>query len=260
MQLDPKEGEFKSLYGEKKNKSKEKRFTIIVCPSCSGEIPSENLNLAGKIAKCGSCNSVFSFQNELEKLLNPPENFTQQVDTQKAKKPKVGNQKDIDIYEYEGELSIDVVDYNDILALCASFISLPIIPIGIAILSDNGNYLPLIIGILLFIFAVLRFIKYRENKSFIDVDDTHLRVSSSQQYFYRKKEYHRSNIRQFYTKSNPNGGGYFNVFMIYDGPEGEEHVKITPMTKSRSRSLYIEQSLESFLGIDDKIVAEETPF
>lgn len=260
MQLDPIEGEFKNLYGEEKKKSKNKAYTKITCPNCSEEVQSDNLNLAGKIAKCGSCNSIFSFQNELEQLLNPQETITQQVDTQKAKKPKVGNQKDIDIYEYEGDLSIDVVDYNDILALCASFISLPMIPIGIATFSDTSNYFPLVIGIALFIFAVGRFIKYRENKSFIDVDDTYLRISSSQKYIYPKKEYLRENIRQFYTKANPNGGGYFNVFMIYDGPEGEEHVKISPMTKSRSRSLYVEQSLESFLGIEDKIVAEETPF
>jgi Zn-finger nucleic acid-binding protein len=256
MQLDPIEGEFKNPYGEEKKKPKHKVYTKIVCPNCSEEVQSDNLNLAGKIAKCGSCNSIFSFQNELEELLNPQDAITQQVDTHKAKKPKVGNQKDVDIYEYEGDLSIDVVDYNDILALSASFVCLPMIPIGIGMITETGNYLPLVIGVLLFIFAV----KYRENKSFIDVDDTHLRISSTQKYFYRKKEYLRSSIRQFYTKANPNGGGYYNVFMIYDGPEGEEHIKITPITKSRSRSLYVEQSLESFLNIEDKIVAEETPF
>ncbi len=259
MQLDPIE-EYKNPFEREKLKHKDKPYTKIICPNCTTEVQSDNLNLAGKIAKCGSCNSIFSFQNELDELLSPQEVITQNVDTQKAKKPKVGNQKDIDIYEYAGELSIDVVDYNDILALSASFLSLPMIPIGAGVYGDTGNYFPLIIGIAFFVIAVLRFIKYRENKSLIDVDATHLRVSSTQKYFYRKKEYLNANIRQFYTKANPNGGGYFNVFMIYDGPEGEEHVKITPMTKSRSRALYVEQSLESFLDIEDKVVAEETPF
>lgn len=258
MQLDPIEGEYKKLPGEEKQKNKP--HTKIVCPNCSAEVVSDNLNLAEKIAKCGSCNSVFSFQNELEKLFKSEDSITQNVDTRKAKKPKVGNQKDIDIYEYAGELSIDVVDYNDILALLAGFISLPMIPLGAAYFSDSGTLIPLLIGIALFVIAILRFIKYKETKSFIDVDETHLRVSSTQKFFYRKKEYLRAHIRQFYTKANPNGGGYFNVFMIYDGPEGEEHVKLTPMAKSRSRSLYVEQSLETFLGIEDKIVAEETPF
>ena len=260
MQLDPIEGEYKKPLGIDKQKNKDNTHTKIVCPNCSTEVVSDNLNLAGKIAKCGSCNSVFSFQNELEKLLQAKEPTTKNVDTQKAKKPRVGNQKDVDVYEYAGELSIDVIDYNDILALSLGIISLGLIPIGLAVYGDTNNVIPLIMGIAFIIFAIGRFIKYRETKSFIDVDETHLRISSSQKYIYRKKDYLRSDIRQFYTKANVNGGGYFNVFMIYDGPEGEEHVKITPMTKSRSRSLYVEQTLENFLGIQDKIVAEETPF
>ena len=260
MQLDPIEGEYKKPQEKENKKSKDKAYTKITCPSCSEEVVSDNLNLGAKLAKCGSCNSVFSFQNELDKLLNALDTVPQNVDTQKAKKPKVGNQKDIDVYEYAGELSIDVIDYNDILALTTGFISLAMIPIGIGIFTDNSNFIPLLVGIVFFIIAVMRFIRYRENKSFIDVDNTYLRVSSSQKYIYRKKEYLTANIRQFYTKANPNGGGYYNVFMIYDGPEGEEHVKITPMAKSRSRSLYVEQSLETFLNIEDRIVAEESAF
>lgn len=260
MKLDPIEGEYKKPLGEEKQKVKDNAHTKIICPNCSTEVVSDNLNLAGKIAKCGSCNSIFSFQNELEKLLSTKEPVTQNVDTQKAKKPRVGNQKDVDVYEYAGELSIDVIDYNDILALSLGLMSLGLIPIGMLVYAETNNAIPLIMGIAFFVFAIARFIKYRETKSFIDVDETHLRISSTQKYIYRKKEYLRSEIRQFYTKTNVNGGGYFNVFMIYDGPEGEEHVKLTPMTKSRSRSLYIEQTLENFLGIEDKIVAEESPF
>jgi len=261
MKLDPIEGEYKDPLHKNKEKASTKEHTKIVCPNCSNKIKADNINLAGKLAKCGSCDSVFSVQNELDSLLNPKANTKEQnLIPSKKGKPIVGNQKDVDVYEYAGELSVDIIDYNDWTALLSGFISLFMIPIGGVILADTGNPISLIIGVALFIIAILRFIKYKENKSFIDVDDTYLRVSSSQKYIYRKKEYLVSNIRQFYTKANINGGGYFNVFMIYDGPEGEEHVKISPMTKSRSRSLYVEQTLEKFIGIEDQIVAEETSF
>jgi len=261
MKLDPIEGEYKEPLHKNKEKASTKEYTKIVCPNCSNSIKAENINLGDRLAKCGSCDIVFSVQNELNNLLNPaPIPETPKVKPNKKSKPVVGNQVDIDVYEYAGELSIDIVDYTDWIALISGLISMPLIPIGVGLLHDKGSAIPLIIGVALFIIAILKFIKYRENKSFIDVDDTYLRISSSQKYIYRKKEYLRSNIRQFYTKSNMNSPFYFNVFMIYDGPEGEEHIKISPMTKSRSRALYIEQSLESFIGIKDEIVAEETGF
>ncbi len=71
----------------------------------------------------------------------------------------------------------------------------------------------------------------------------------------------KSNIRQIYQKAyggNPEATPYYHVWMIYDGPDGEEHIKITPYLRSRSRALYLEQELENYLGLPDVPVPEET--
>ena len=261
MPLEPKEGEYKDPLHKKGDKKNINRSTQIVCPNCGKRVEAENMELSDRLAKCGTCHSVFSFKNELDDLLKTQTTSLEIATPQKGIKPRVGNQKDVDIHEYKGQLSVDIIDYTDITALTAGIFSLFMLPIGIGVMTDGGTKAVFIIGLFLLITSIIKLIKYRENKSFIDVDDTYLRISSTQSFFYRPKDYLRANVRQIYTKSNASSGGpYFNVFMIYDGPEGEEHVKISPMTLSRSRALYIEQSLETFLGIEDKIVAEETSF
>ena len=92
------------------------------------------------------------------------------------------------------------------------------------------------------------------------MDDTYLTIHPSQQYIQRKKTYLTSDIKQVYTKMYPGSSSWCYVYFVHDGPEGEEHIKINTIFKSRSAALYIEQELESFLGIPDESVAEETKF
>ena len=40
-------------------------FVQIKCPSCGSSTSSDHMNINDKVAKCGSCNAVFSFANQL---------------------------------------------------------------------------------------------------------------------------------------------------------------------------------------------------
>ena len=40
----------------------------IVCPACSSHVPSGNLNIQTNVAKCNSCDGVFSFSSQVDKL------------------------------------------------------------------------------------------------------------------------------------------------------------------------------------------------
>ena len=42
----------------------------INCPSCSANVPANNLNIQTNIAKCHSCQGIFSFHQQVEQLSN----------------------------------------------------------------------------------------------------------------------------------------------------------------------------------------------
>ena len=248
MQLDPIEGNYKVPKVSHKQASSQK----VVCPNCSNAVSAQDINISDKIAKCGSCSQVFSFQNIINSLLQAPTG---------TKKPVVGNQKDVEIYEFAGEMSISVWDMHDwsgIISLIIGFFTL----VGALLSADVGGgfLIPLSIGLPLFLFSIYRLIKYRENKIHIDVDDTYLTITPSQKYLQRKKQFLRSDIKQVYTKLHPGSTTYSYVYMIHDGPEGEEHVRLGAIFRSRSAALYVEQELEAFLGLPDEPVPEETKF
>jgi len=253
MQLDPFEGEYKEAETKLHRKMSDTKGSSVTCPNCSNKADAKDINIHDKIAKCGSCHQIFSFQHVLKALFSKPST---------NQKPIVGNQVDIDVFEYKGELNISVVDFTDWLAIIA--MSIGSILFFAAMVSLTGGTatigVPLMFSSLsLFAGAIYRFIKYRENKMHIDVDDQYLHVQQIPRLLYKNKRYLRSNIRQFYSKTWADSGNkYYHLYMLYNGPEGEEHIKVTPYLRSRSRALYLEQELENFMGIPDERVPEET--
>ena len=248
MQLDPIEGEYKApKAGHKHSSSKQ-----VVCPNCANTVGAQDINIVDKIAKCGSCSQVFSFQNLINSLVQSPSS---------GNKPTVGKQKDIEIFEYAGEMSISLIDNTDWWALISFTIGFFMLLVTVISASDGGGYLiPTLLGAAFFLNAIHRFIKYRENKIHIDVDDTYLTITPSQRFIQRQKKYLKSDITQVYTKLHPGSTSYTYLYMIHDGPDGEEHVKLGHIFYSRSSALYVEQELEAYLGIIDEPVTEESKF
>jgi len=254
MELDPLDKNYK--YPEKEQlKSSVKGSKKVVCPNCGHPANASDINIQDKIAKCGSCHEVFSFQHALQALFDQP---------QKEENRILGRQKDIDVFEYKGELSASIINFTDLPALITLFLSMIT---GFAILIRGTEFglsaaTPFIIStVLLLAFSIYRFIGYKNNKTYIEIDDTYLYVRNRPKNFHKDKTYVRSNVRQIYQKANggnPEATPYYHVWMIYDGPEGEEHVKLTPYLRSRSRALYLEQELENYLGLPDIPVPEET--
>ena len=54
-------------------------FHKILCPSCENEVNASDLNINDKIAKCGECNGIFSFQNTVNQLVTNPEKVKQDI-------------------------------------------------------------------------------------------------------------------------------------------------------------------------------------
>ena len=139
MPLDPIEGEYKEPKLKLKDTTKDKTYKKVVCPSCSNEVSAQDINIGDKIAKCGSCNNIFSFQHEIESLIHAPKSNSKS-------KPRVGNQKDVDIYEYAGELSIGFRDINDWWAFIAMTIG-TIFLFGTLIASKNSPVNPITLAL-----------------------------------------------------------------------------------------------------------------
>ena len=207
MQLDPIEGKYKSpKLGHKQSASQR-----VECPNCSHSVVAQNINITDKIAKCGSCSQVFSFQNLINSLIQTPSS---------GNKPIVGKQKNVEIFEYAGQLSISLIDNNDWWALISFTIGFLMLLVTIISASEGGGFLiPTLIGATFFLNAIHRFIKYRENKIHIDVDDSHLTITPSQRFIQRQKKYLKSHITQVYTKLHPGSTSYTYLYMIHDGPD-----------------------------------------
>ena len=253
MELDPIDKKYKAM---EKNTPKGEESKKISCPNCGHSASASDINIQDKIAKCVSCDEVFSFQNALQSLLD-------NSSLKEKRKPRLGKQMDVDIFEYKGELSISITNFTDWIAIIIFFVSIIGIIGTIGSIDDFGmSVLPFGISFFMILaYSIFRFLSWRKNKTYIDVDDQYLYVKNRPRNFKKDKAYTISHIRQFYSKNMPghegHSSGYFHVWMIYDGPEGEQHVKVTPYLRSRSRALYIEQELEKYLDLADEEVPEE---
>ncbi len=252
MELDPIEGKYKSPEKTSDRNKLSKNSTKVVCPNCANVAQSQDINIQDKIAKCSSCHEVFNFQNALQSLLNNSKTINKAI---------LGKQKGIDVLRYKGELNISMVNYTDWIAVISFLIGMLGGSISLGLYFGEGEpTLPFIVAFaMLFIFAIYRFINYKKNKTYLDVDDRYLYIRNRPKNFQKDKIYERTYIKQFYSKaygatSTNAVSMYYHLWMVYDGPDGEEHIKVTPYLPSKSHTLYLEQELESFLDIPNEEV------
>lgn len=251
MELDPIQGIYKQAKSLSSSKDKNSG-TKIVCPSCANPVQATDINIQDKIAKCGSCHEVFSFQHVMD-IVFPK--------TVSNKKPILGKPEDIDISQYKDELNISVINYSDWIALILFLIGMAtLFGSFIAAMEGRPSIIASLFGLATFSSSIFRFIRYRENKARIDVDERYVYIRKDPPPFGRIKKYNRSDVRQFYSKFyGGNGSSMYHLYMIVDSSEGQKHIKVTPYLKSHTRALYLEQELENFLGLPDERVLEEAP-
>ena len=100
---------------KKLNLEKEQSFYKILCPSCKNEVKSNDLNINDKIAKCGACNVVFSFQEMVNNLFTNPTKIKQEIIRPEG----------IDLFYLKDELDITVQQlYPHGLAILAGLMSM----------------------------------------------------------------------------------------------------------------------------------------
>jgi len=217
----------------------------ISCNSCGNHIPAENININDKIGKCNSCNTIFSFQNEIASLLKPS----------KAKQ-EVNRPEGIDIFYFQDDLDIAIQQpYTafEIIGLCV--MPLIVFIFGALYMEGKINMVMPIISGLVSLFLLGGFIGRSKDKVHLNVGEKFLSVKWRPRKFHKDKFYPIQDIDQVYIN---NATGYYTIFIILNGENGQKHVPLITGIPSVSKARYLEQEIEYHLGIADREVPEET--
>ncbi len=224
-----------------------KVFKKVHCPSCHEEVIADNLDLQNSLAKCNSCHVIFSIEEEVES-----------VKINKEVKQEVLRPEGIDLFHFRENLDITVQQHIsgfDIFGI----IFLPILALFSVLLyflKGASIYFPIIftIGTAYFIYKVLN---YSKNKIYIDINDKLLSIKYRPRNFNKDKTFNATEIDQLYLKQSSDGMGYYTIYMIINGVEGQRHEKLMT-AKTLSKAKYLEQEIEQYLHIKQRDVPEAT--
>jgi len=226
----------------------------IHCPDCSTIVPMNNLNIQTNIAKCNSCNGIFSIR-ELVNHIADAKHITQEV-----LKPE-----GIEIFTFKDELDISVAQrwqqVEGLIAMLFPFIVFSVaILVSVFVLPEHMR----IVGVLALLtvsFAsyISYFLARKKHKTNIHVNKQYLHIEQRPKKFVKDKIYKVEDIDQIYIKAGPHMSGTKggSVHMIVNTPEGQKHVLLLGTMNSLSKAKYVEQEIEKHLGITNKRVPDE---
>jgi len=227
----------------------------ICCPSCTSSIPADDLNIQTNIAKCTSCNIVFSFRDQIDNLVHH-NHLTQEI-----LKPE-----GVEIMHFNEEMDISVQQswgVGEIIFL-SSFPMILIMIIGMMAETMQSNPARQSIIFTLVISTVIAYISYfllrKRHKIFINIDDDTLSIERRPKKFIADKRYDVKNIDQLYVKDVTTSKGLqgHGIFMIYNGVNGQKHIELVKSVNTRSKAKYIEQEIEKRLKIVNRRVPDES--
>lgn len=228
------------------NEESTKKFKKVSCPSCNDEVSADNLNLQSNVAKCGSCNAIFSIEKEVKSVMS------KQLVKQELIRPE-----GIDLFYYKDDLDITVNKHLQGfdaggLIMFPSFAFLAIILYiakGIPVLFPAL----FILASLYFIYKAFNYSK--KNKTFININNRILSIKSRPKNLTKDKSYSSEEIDQLYIKHATDGSGYYTILMIVNAIEGQKHEKLLTIN-TLSKAKFLEQEIERYLGIEDRKVPE----
>ena len=230
----------------------------INCPNCAEQIESDNINIDKGVAKCGNCNTVFSYKDDTHLSYR--------------RRPEVFMPEEFEVLPLRSELSIhykwrktrSLSGGTVFFTLLWNAMLLPFILVAFA----SGNFLTLIgisVHLLIGLGFILNIILTLVNSTYITVDDYELAIEHrpfSLPFFSKNKYIDVKEIEQIYVSKylseKVNGVEKYAYQVIAQLKNGEE-VKVLKGFRHQDKALYIEQEIEVFLDIPDKSVKGEIP-
>jgi len=255
MQKDPlEEYKYKEKLDLRKIDQQAQQIQKITCPACATNIPADDLNIKTSIAKCNSCDGIFSFQEEANRLSNEQSISQEIFQPEGVTLSHFKNELDISVKQPWTNLEKFLLPIFPFLIMFSPAFFIEMIP------PDALN------PVILITFLVLSLIGYfvylfmrRKHKIYIHIDEQHLSVERRPKKFIKDKRYAIQDIDQVYIKNivsagTPKGSA---IFMIVNEPTGQKHIELISNVDSRSKAKYIEQEIEKYLGIKDRRVPDE---
>jgi len=223
----------------------EESFKRIACPSCSNNVPADNININDKIAKCNSCDIVFPFEKEIASLL-----------PQQRMKQEILRPEGIEIFRYREDLDISIKQPFTILEiLLMAFSPLFAFPATILFADGKISWLWFVFWWMVVLTPYLALFYRSRHKVHVTINDKFLSVEWRPKKLIKDKQVKVEEIHQIYTKTT---NGQHWVYMIVNGTDGQKHVPLIKNVGSLSKARYLEQEIENHLGITDKQVPEES--
>lgn len=218
----------------------------VVCPSCNTTAPVEHINIQDKIAKCGGCDSVFSFGEAVATKLQT-----------RVSNDEIPRPAGVELYEFENELEIEVKQPISILHVLISTMAGLFAFIFLLIFTKKGETFALYgmsIGSLLASFSFFQLYKGKKSRIYVLIDNENVHIQWRPKNFVKDKSYKRDSIEQVYVKTTPEGHG---VFIVTNTIAGQKHQQIIGRFTSVLKAKYVEQEMENYLGIANKAVMGE---
>lgn len=224
-------------------------FHKIHCPSCQHEIRAIDLNINDKIAKCGECNVVFSFQETVNQL-----SVSSKKNTQLIVRPEGIGQ-----FNFKDELGFALQQPYGVIEGIVGMLGILLALLCTVVALKKGGLGPML-GTVFFwgisAYPIYSWITHKKNKIYLNVNQQFLKVEWHPKKMNKDQSYENKNIDQLYIKINP-ATGLFDLYMIYNGLDGQKHVCLVPSLDSKTKARYLEQEIEKYLGIEDREVLEE---
>ena len=214
------------------------------CPSCLSEIPVADINIQEKVAKCTSCNGLFSVKPIIEDLTEKP-----------SMHQEVIRPEGIEIFKFQDELDISVRQpflVGEMMAV--AFIPIFTLMFTIAYITGKFDATAMIVSWSLLAIALINLVLRKKHKIHINVDSRNLSIVWKPRKFMKTRVIPVGEIDQLYVAT---ASGMSSIFIVVNGVEGQRHMKILSGLRGVSRAKYLEQEIEKHLGIKNRKVPEE---
>lgn len=233
--------------------------TEIRCPDCRGTVPVEDLDLSTTLARCRSCNKVFSFGKFLPAVAAPNFPASEPSSDEDLERVELPLPRGLKIDEAAGRMKITRSWFHPTILFLAFFCLFwdGFLVVWYSIALTQGLWImavfPVIhvaVGIGLTYTVLLGFV----NKTTFEIGHDRLKITHGPLPSWTKaSDITAPTIAQLYVKRNvshtKNGSqtNYELQAILADG----RHVQIAENIENESQALYLEQSIEDFLGIED---------
>jgi len=218
-------------------------YTKLTCPSCSGNILSDDININDKIAKCGSCHAIFPFHKEIKQLL-----------ASNTAKQEIIRPEGIDIFRFRDSMEVTIQQPLTVIEMVL-FMLIPLWGLTVAIGFVKGIFLLLILSILLLLGStVYGLVWYYRHKMHLTINQRFLTVKREPRKYIAEKAYAVEDIDQIYIAYTSLG---LSILAIINGVNGQKHINLISNVSTISKAKYLEQEIEKYLGIEDRRVPEE---